>query len=369
MQPSAGLRTAIIQKNPVISALLRTSSGLLAVLDQQRNVLAANQTYMKSLGLKDLEEFLGLRPGKALRCVHPQQRPQELSQDPDRLSCGAAIAIVTSQKTGEPAELDCAMTLEHAGAMKDMYYRVRSVPFQLAGETCLLLFMQDITRQNRWAALAKTFFHDFNNLLTGLEGAMELLQYPDQREDPKFIEQITRLVLRMRKELDIQRFLAETEMTRYQTKLDEFALGTLLRDLEATFQSHPLAHGKVLALPSPETLDTLRSDYALLLRVLINMVTNALEASAPGDSVKVGIEPTRTLVTFKVWNQKVIPVEHRSQIFQRYFSTKEGFGRGTGTFAMKVFGEDYLGGVVGFRSSLKHGTVFHLTLPRTPDPV
>jgi sensor histidine kinase regulating citrate/malate metabolism len=54
----------------------------------------------------------------------------------------------------------------------------------------------------------------------------------------------------------------------------------------------------------------------------------------------------------------------RPRIFQRCFTTKPGEGRGQGTFAMKLFGEGYLGGTVSFETSAREGTTFELRLPR-----
>ena len=49
-------------------------------------------------------------------------------------------------------------------------------------------------------------------------------------------------------------------------------------------------------------------------------------------------------------------------IFSRTFSTK-GFGRGIGTYSVKLFTEQYLKGKVEFVSESGIGTVFTLVLP------
>ena len=43
------------------------------------------------------------------------------------------------------------------------------------GQRLLLLFLQDITYQNRVAALEKVFFHDVNNVIAGLVGSCQLI--------------------------------------------------------------------------------------------------------------------------------------------------------------------------------------------------
>jgi CheY-like chemotaxis protein len=64
-----------------------------------------------------------------------------------------------------------------------------------------------------------------------------------------------------------------------------------------------------------------------------------------------------------VHNEAVIAPAHQRHIFERSYSTK-GAGRGIGTYAMKLLGENYLRGEVSFSSSRPGGTVFALVLPR-----
>jgi signal transduction histidine kinase len=107
------------------------------------------------------------------------------------------------------------------------------------------------------------------------------------------------------------------------------------------------------------------SDPALLGRVLTNMIKNALEASEPGETVRVGAEQASTHIRFWVHNQGMIPREVQQQIFERSFSTK-GIGRGLGTYSMKLIGESYLCGKVGFSSDKSNGTIFSIDLPMHP---
>jgi sensor histidine kinase regulating citrate/malate metabolism len=63
-----------------------------------------------------------------------------------------------------------------------------------------------------------------------------------------------------------------------------------------------------------------------------------------------------------VRNPGWIPREIQLQLFQRSFSTK-GQNRGLGTYSIKLLGEKYLNGEVGFASTQEKGTVFWLWLP------
>ena len=96
------------------------------------------------------------------------------------------------------------------------------------------------------------------------------------------------------------------------------------------------------------------------------MVTNALEATPGGGRVRVWAErldgDPRWACAFHVRNGTAIPRAIALRIFQRSFSTKARKGRGIGTYSMKLLGERYLGGEVGFTTG-EGGTTFTLRLP------
>ena len=105
------------------------------------------------------------------------------------------------------------------------------------------------------------------------------------------------------------------------------------------------------------------SDKTQVLRIIGNMLKNALEESSEGDTVKAGCDLTNdNQIRFWVWNSQYIPKRVQLQIFNRSFSTK-GVGRGIGTYSMKLLGERYLKGKVDFTSETNDGTTFFLTLP------
>lgn len=78
------------------------------------------------------------------------------------------------------------------------------------------------------------------------------------------------------------------------------------------------------------------------------------------------VEQEPDLIRLRVWNAGAIPAAVQPRIFQRYFSTKSDSGRGHGTWAMKLFGEELLGGQVRFETSEASGTIFEIALPRAP---
>jgi len=131
--------------------------------------------------------------------------------------------------------------------------------------------------------------------------------------------------------------------------------------VELVFQEHPLTLKRNVAVAFPPYDLNLTTDFHLTCRIVVNMVTNALEATRDGGTVRVFTEPGANTLTLCVWNEGCIPDETRKRIFQRNFSTKGTVGRGFGTSSMKLFGEKILGGRVTFETSEEAGTFFRFT--------
>jgi signal transduction histidine kinase len=123
------------------------------------------------------------------------------------------------------------------------------------------------------------------------------------------------------------------------------------------------AEGKSITEEHTREKFSLRTDVMLAAKVLTNMLLNALEATAPGGRVVFRAVPGGSEVAWQVWNEAVIPAGIQLRLFQRFFTTKDGQGHGLGTYSMKLFGEDMLGGRVSFTSEEGQGTTFTFTLP------
>ena len=137
----------------------------------------------------------------------------------------------------------------------------------------------------------------------------------------------------------------------------EVKIGSILDLLAGIFAGHEASRGKHLDLAGTNADETILTDHSRLVRVLTNMFTNAFEATPAGGTVRLWTRGDADSIEFCVWNEGVIPKPVALQIFCRSFSTKKGPVR-VGTFSMKLFGERYLGGKVGFTSTDADGTIF-----------
>ncbi|MCB2183753.1 MAG: hypothetical protein KQH63_17090 [Desulfobulbaceae bacterium] len=351
----------IVSNSPVMTSLLHSISGLLAILNEHRQILAVNDSLLEMLGIDDPSQALGLRPGEVLHCTHAHEEPAGCGTTKFCSSCGAALAIVSCLGRDKPVERICALTTDREGEAADIALLVRAHSIKIDRDNFLLLFLQDITLQQERAALERTFFHDVNNMLCGLLGASEMLSMGNS--EPDVVRVVHQAALRLKQEVEIQRCLLQNESCVYHPLWHMTGTGQVREELQSFFANHPAARNKKLLFREPYPIFSFKTDISLLSRVLCNMVINALEATAENASMEMWLEQNDTSLSFCVWNDQVIPSDIALRVFQRNFSTKKEAGRGVGTYSMKLFGEKILGGKVSFTTSEDQGTVFRFSLP------
>lgn len=114
--------------NPVIDGLSHTVSGLVAVLNGHRQILAVNDAFLAVLGIDDADLALGLRPGEAIGCIHHDANDGGCGTSRYCATCGAAIAIVSCLARNEAVERTCAIEVAPGSIRSDLFLRVRACP-------------------------------------------------------------------------------------------------------------------------------------------------------------------------------------------------------------------------------------------------
>lgn len=350
----------IVAGSTVFSGLLQTVNGLVAVVNEQRQVIAFNDLLLSTLGVEDPGKVLGLRPGEILSCEHAEDEPAGCGTTKFCSTCGAAVAMVTSLDSDACTERLCALKTNRNGVTSEAALMVRSQPIFIDKRRFLLLFLQDVSRQETHAALERTFFHDIRNTLQIIVGTSDLLMDESPSDD---ICTIQKTAERLINEVALQRRLIEGVNANYKAAKESINGAELLGECQNEMSKHPAAVGKSVVVVVSGVAANVMTDRAVVLRILSNMIINALEATPVGGTVKLSMEDNGSGIVYSVWNSGVIAPDVAQRIFQRHFSTKNQPGRGIGTYSMKLFGEQFLGGRVSFSSSENEGTVFRLSLP------
>ena len=353
-----------ISSHPVISELLQIINGLVAILNSNRQITAINDDMLRALNVKKPEKVFGLRLGEAVHCVHAHE-VSGCGTTEYCMTCGAAIAMVTALCNQTSAERICSITANENGKAKDLFFKVSASCLTIEYKPYILIFLQDVTTQQNRALLERVFFHDLNNTIMSLNSTTRMLMLGDRHEHDTLIRQVNRLSNRLSREVHIHQALIN-QSYEYKIQYQQIPVIRIFNELTQFFADHPVAADKTLLVEHPLPNLYLSTDETLTLRILTNMVLNALEASNEGDMVKVWLIHDGDHLTFHVWNKEAIPKRICLRIFQKNFSTHEGFGRGFGTYSMKLFGEKYLGGTVDFVSSPSEGTTFSFSLPIKP---
>lgn len=353
---------ADISQSQIMDTLLKTSAGILVVLNEDRQIVAMNHSFLENLEMDNIQEVLGLRLGESLGCTHAYEQPAGCGTTEHCVSCGAAIAMMSAIQDKREDERICALVSDRDGSVSDICLQVRAKPINVDGKQWVLFYAQDVTREQFWLNMDRVFFHDVNNTLTALYGNVQLLEMgqPPSKE----ITIIRKTVERLVNEIAIQKNFSHHRDVTYTPAKAAVELDQVKKELDAIISGHKASTQKTIIATWPTHEVILETDPLLLSRILGNMVINALEATPKGGTIKITVEAVADgQVSWQVWNGAVIPLPIQKRIFQRYFSSKSGDGRGLGTYSMKLFGETYLKGKISFHSSEKQGTQFNFTLP------
>lgn len=354
-----------LSHSPFVDGIMHATGGLLAILNEQRQILALNEVFVQSLGIEDVASVFGLRLGETLTCVHAHDETGGCGTSRHCATCGAVIAMMATLNSNSPQQRECVVTVKKDGKPVDFCFLVNCSPIQVDGVRYLLLLLQDITISQNRAALEKMFFHDVENMIGALTLNTRLMSsLPGEQDRQASQQRIQQIASYLAKEVEMQHLLVRDEAQSYCLEFSETTVRQIVDEIRDMVTHHPAASGKQLNLNESVGNTRITTDLSLLRRVLTNMLINAFEATRPGHSVKLSVSEHEESILFDVWNEIPIPDSIALRVFQRNFSTKSGSGRGLGTYTMKLFGENYLKGTVSFNSSPTTGTVFRFALPK-----
>lgn len=349
-----------ILENKQLVNFVESISQMVIILNKHRQVVYANKSYKDFCKQLNHDPLIGKRPGETFNCANAFNSAAGCGTSNACKSCGAVNAILESQK-GKRSTKECQiLTLENDA----LDLEVTANPLDLDGEKLTIFSVTDISADKRRKSLERVFIHDILNSAGAISGLSAILKEVD---DPEQIQDIAQTIeyasQNLIEEIQAQRELGAAERGELQLQLREVNSNNLLSDLQRTYAKHELNNGKPIQISMDSTNCTFTSDLVLLRRILGNMIKNAIEMNVPHDTITLDCKESETIVKLSVHNNSIVADIAKVQLFKRFFSTK-GKGRGLGTYSMKLLGEKYLNGKVGFTSSEESGTTFFIQLPK-----
>jgi hypothetical protein len=352
-----------VVEHPVITTVLEAFCGQVLVLNRERQILAASPEFRDALQACGIDNFVGLRPGEALHCEHADEGPGGCGTSMACQHCGAVMAILAAQCCLGPVYDECWITMRRKHGHESVEFRAKATPLRLGDLEVIVLALHDISDQKRRSVLEHRFLHDARNLLGGVLSWSELVAIGDTSEEAT--TSLKKLALELRDLVAEHELLARAERGELLPSKSRIDLEELATTLRETFSRHARAHDRQLVVRFPSGASPPTCDTTILLRVLSNMVNNALDATHEGGTVQVSFDLRDGAPCFSVHNPGAIPDGVAQRIFQRSFTTKGEPGHGLGTYSMRLLAERYLDAQVVFESTPEKGTTFSVMLPQT----
>jgi signal transduction histidine kinase len=216
-----------------------------------------------------------------------------------------------------------------------------------------------LLRAESLAAVGKTvseIAHDMKTPLMAIGGFARQVSRKLGKGDPNhkkldiIIEETNRLESMVREMLDFGKPL---KLQLMETNLNELVLDSINI-------AQPLARKAEVALKTDlaASLPALTLDVPRVKQMLLNLITNAVQASPEGEHVQVRTHPGNSGVMLEVVDKgHGIAKEH----FHPFFSTKKG-GTGLGLGIVKKIIETH-GGEISFHSNVEKGVTFTVRFP------
>jgi signal transduction histidine kinase len=216
--------------------------------------------------------------------------------------------------------------------------------------------------------LAAGVAHEINNPLAGIRNAFELIKssLPADNEHYELLELIDR-------EFDRISNIIHQMYQLYRRGPQEptsFPLPRAVGEVVALLESVARKEGVTLACDPGSVPITVRLPEGEVKQILYNVIRNAIQASPPGGTVEIDVEPETDGVFVTVTDQGAgIPEKIRQRIFEPFFSTKHGqpqAGMGLGLSVTRSL-LDAMGGRIDVETESGQGSSFVLTFPlRSP---
>ena len=344
-----------------LQQILDSCPYISVVLNQHARIVFFNRALLSLAGSIEESALFGRKLGEAVQCDHAFPGPGCGEADACQ-TCGALLAVKEGLK-GLPAIRECHLIRNVGGTTEWLDLQASASPIMVGGERFVVCFVRDISDEKRREVLERIFFHDILGSATGVELLAGTLKNMVHGDASVFADQIRSCANQMVEEIQSQQQLVAAEKDELALSLMALTTGPVIRELVEASSHTALANERFVRVAAGSHDVPIVTDPSILRRVLLNMLTNALEASQPDDTVEVGCRDHGDEVEFWVHNPGVIPALVSLQVFQRSFSTK-GAGRGLGTYSIKLLSERYLKGSVTFHSTQSEGTRFVARYPK-----
>ncbi len=376
-----------------LGVLVESFNSMAESLQRQRQDLSRRSEYIETILARATTGVLSLDARGAVITINPaaQQllaRGERMPQPGDDLA-EQLVEAPRLQPFAEALErslegrLEGEVSLRLGTGEEDRRLRAVFLPFShgdaLPGRIVIVEDVTDIVRSGRlaaWAEMARRIAHEVKNPLTPIQLSVEHVRRLWRANDPRFGTVLQECLDNIQGQVRALRQIA-TEFSAYarlpRLRPEVISVETLLTEALAPYAA-AAPPGVTLARVVEPDLPPLYLDRAVIGRVLVNLVENALQAMPHGGRLEVGASlrphpPGRRAGGAEGRSVRLvvrdtgtgIEPDILARIYEPYFSTKSG-GTGLGLAIARNAVEEH-GGTIEIESRPGAGTTVTVDLP------
>lgn len=339
--------------------------------DLEGRILYVNPAFCRMVG-RDADELVGRLP------PYPYWHPDRIDKhwdDNDAVLAGQAaphgFESVIRHRDGRSVVtmVYTAPLLDAAGRHNGWMSSVVDVTPQRAAEQRLRQQeerLRGVARMVTMGEIASTLAHEINQPLMALSSyADAAARFADQGESAALADCLGRITAESRRAAEVvrrlRRFLNQRERASEVLSLPELA-----EDMVPVWDWQARARQVRVVVRCADDLPPLRGDRHLIEQVLLNLVTNAIQAASalPAERRVVEVSARRDGATVRVEvadRGPGVPAALVPRLFEAFFTTRDD-GLGLGLNTCRTIVEAH-GGRIGHADRPGGGALFHFTLP------
>ena len=271
-------------------------------------------------------------------------------------------------------EMSCQRCPGAAGASGNVMASFRDISMRKEAELKLSQAMEEVEA----ASVAKNRFlanvsHELRTPLNAILGFSELLNSPiaaeiKQEKRTEYVSLIHASARHLLSVLNDILDMSKIETGKYSIVVEPFALAKCLSSTIAMMEGQARPKGINLQLEGLDELPDIVADERAVRQILINLVSNAIKFSEPGQTVTVNAHRRARTVAIEVRDNGIgISEEHLKDLGKPFFQADSRYDRryeGTGLGLSVVKGLVELHeGTIRFASKRHAGTTVTVTLP------
>tara|TARA_R110000850_G_scaffold271031_2_gene404906 strand:+ start:302628 stop:304091 length:1464 start_codon:yes stop_codon:yes gene_type:complete len=217
-------------------------------------------------------------------------------------------------------------------------------------------------RESAWREMAKQVAHEIKNPLTPMRLTVQSFERKFDKNDPNIQDKVNEFTTSLIQQIDTMSSIASAFSTYANMPAQKDETLNLVKIVKLALD---IFNESFVEFTSDEKEIIVRLDRTQLIRVVTNLVKNAIQSVSEREEPKVEVKvySEEGLAVIEVVDNGLgIPEENKLRVFEPKFTTKSS-GMGLGLAMVKNIIENYNGNI-SLESELHKGSVFRVVFPK-----